>query len=255
VLAHLCIAVKIPVDPSCLWKTQVPFKVYTTSENMVGNPDIKDSRGETFRGFIVAMHVDPRDVLGAGPPHAQFEFQAKVTGKSQVTVTAPLLSHHDMGHDDHLVEAMTRPNNLEEEIFLEALKNQRVAFEKSKAQNTMHYVLDFGPNVHLCAEYLEQHRGRNFGDMNMEALPLCVPFDGLGTFQTHVLDRNGDPYGVDQGGPFLCEGRYRYFCGVLYWRIADVNQDTRKTRVAAVARDTQAATKMLERMNIRPGNP
>jgi hypothetical protein len=44
--------------------------------------------------------------------------------------------------------------------------------------------------------------------------------------------------------------QYRYFCGVLFFRIADLNQSTRKIRTERETRRNAGAAAMFSRMNL-----
>lgn len=252
-VVSLCIAVTIPVNPAALWNTQCPFKVYS-AEHMMGNTVTQGFRGEFFKGFIITMKVDPRDVLGIGPlPRTgQFEFVARITSSHQVTISAPLLDFHDRGSDYAAIRQMIRGGDMEEEMFLEALQNQKLEFEKLKVQNKMQYVLDFGPNVNLSSTALEIHRGKTEGILTEEAMPTRVSVEALGPGRETVdlTNRDGEVVLDPRGRPYGIPVHYKYFCGVLYWRVADLSQQSRKQQVAPPAAGTSAAEAMLERMNL-----
>jgi hypothetical protein len=161
----------IPVNPQKFWLTQAPFKVYSC-ESMMGSTMQDDCRGVFFKGYIITMKVDPRDVLGVGPERSgQFEFVAQITGDNQVTITAPLLDYNEKGKDDDVIRQMLRPGDEEEQTFIEALENHHVKFADLKLDNKMNYVLDFGAGVKLSSNVLEVHRGKTNGYLTEEAMP------------------------------------------------------------------------------------
>lgn len=213
----------------------------------------EDCRGVFFKGYIITMKVDPRDVLGDGPTRSgQFEFVAQITGDNQVTITAPLLDYNEKGKDDELIRQLLRVGDEEENTFIEALENHHVKFENLKLDNEMKYVLDFGPGVKLSSDVLEVHRGKTNGYLTEEAMPTRVRVEALGPCNetAEVLDANGNVYVDQTGGTFRIPMVYAYFCGVLYWRVADLKLDSRKQRVAAPNAGTSAAEAMMGRMNL-----
>jgi hypothetical protein len=216
--------------------------------------------GRNARGDLQGIHHgdDLRSTRCAGswkPPQGQFEFVARVTGRSQVTITAPLLNYHDKGSDDAFIEQLCDRDTMHEECFYEALQNQRREFDKLKIPNKMQYVLDFGPHVELCSEVLQCHRGKMDGLLTQEAMPTCVPIDAFPRAPMPVTNAQGNAIRDNAGNPILFHASHRYFCGVLYWRVADLSQGSRKARLDAVNTDTSAAVAMLRRMNLNRGNP
>ena len=254
--AHLCIAVVIPVNTKKFWLTQAPFKVYSC-EQLMGSTTQEECRGVFFKGYIITMKIDPRDVLGVGPVDdrkGQFEFVAQITSDNQVTITAPLLDYHEMGNDDDAIRRLFPNNDLDAATVIEALENHHVKFADLKVENKMQYVLDFGPGVKLSGDVLDVHQGQKGGLLKEEALPTRVRVDELGPCGdlAEVLDVNGRAYLDRNGNPMMVPCVYAYFCGCLYWRVADLNLDFRKLRVAAPHGGTNAAAAMMQRMNIGP---
>jgi hypothetical protein len=252
-LAHLCFVVTIPVDIDNLWKVQHPFKVYS-AESIQGNTHTKDTNGEFFKGFIITMEVCPRDVLGTGaygmPSTGQFEFVASITAKNQVSIEAPILNYTSRGGDDDAIELLLQQDNLHDNVFWEALQNQRREWAKSKRENKMVYILDFGPNVELSSKVLEIHKHKTDGTLYEEAMPITVP---VGAFPSNervpVLDKHGNQY-VIKGHKISTPVVFKYFAGMIYWCVADRKQDSRKAKVADANSDTAAADAMFKRMGL-----
>lgn len=203
------------------------------------------------------MKIDPRDVLGVGPMdnrRGQFEFVAQITSDNQVTITAPLLDYHEMGKDDDAIRRLFPTNDLDAVTVIEALEHHHVKFADLKIENKMKYVLDFGPNVKLSGDVLEVHQGQKGGLLKEEALPTRVRVDELGACGdlAEMMDANGNVYRDRNGNAFMVPCVYAYFCGCLYWRVADLNLDMRSMRVPAQTGGTNAAVAMMQPMNIGP---
>jgi hypothetical protein len=213
---------------------------------LAGNDVTKGTRGEFFKGFIIAMKVDPRDVLGVGvPPQHQFEFEARITASNQITVTAPLLDYHDRGGDDELIDDYLDNANRDDMVVLEALGNQRQEMNKMKLNNKMQYILDFGKDVEFSAEVIMFHKGKLNGILTEEAMPIVCRVDALGQTMEHLIDKHGKPV-IHEGSAIYLPSSPHYFCGCLYWRVADLAKDSRKSKLETRAQSTTAAETMMK---------
>lgn len=208
-------------------------------------PSVVDN--EAYKGYIVTMRVDPRDCLGGANQLGAFPFQARLLDKTTILVTAPALDHHDMGSDDALIDAMTdAATNHEDWVLTEAVANFSESFKQTKIENKMFYRLEFSGGVDLASEVLECHAGNLDGLLSMEGLPLSVPVPAL-----HGGHEYTDTNVVDQAGnPHILRTIHKYFCGVLFWRVADTAMGTRRIRLEDAQTATAAATAMLRRVNI-----
>jgi hypothetical protein len=229
--------VTIEVDVNNLWKVPPPFKVYT-AEGMEG--DGEERTGEYFRGFVIKMQVDPRDLQ-------TFRFSACVLNASTVCVTAPMLDFHDAGGDaeEEELAQTNKPDPREDNYVLwESLTNGRLEFKKKKIENKVYFHLVFPSSTFLSADVLLVNRNSRDGALLLEALNLSVDIPYLAP---------GGPVPVtDAHGAFMLDERgrgfvyaYKFFAGCLIWRVADTSKATRKQ---FVGRADEAQTEGFEAM-------
>ena len=252
-ICSLYIVAVIHVDPKNLKMTPKPFTV-RSAEGLEGSHGQSEVRGEYFKGYFISMAVDPRDVLGPDPPgtgsSVGFRFAARVTSPTTITVTAPIMDYHDRGFDLEAVrDSLVEPITADDIVMIEALRHSANEFNKtmSEHKNTMHYVLDFGPNVKLSSKVLEIHSGKADGLMSEEAictfveLPCLGPTDELGW----AYDEDGNPIQLPNGSYAQAEVVRKYWCGRLCWRVADLQLGSRKQRLETGEVPTDAAAAMM----------
>ena len=226
--AHLVI-VTIEVDVDNLWKTQAPFKIYS-AEYLQGHGD---QIGEFYKGFLIKMKVDPRDLR-------TFKFAASVLNSNTIVVTAPALDFHDAGGDveaeDEALELKHDPRG-DNDVIWEALTNGRLDFDQRKlekrVENKVVYHLRFNGGVHLSSEVLYIHSTQRDGRMVVEAINVSVDLPYLGQSEHQRLtriDEDGDEVFLqdDRGRQVWGVYKYKYFAGSLVWRVADISSGTRK---------------------------
>lgn len=232
----MCALVFIDVDVNHLWKTAQPFKVYSAEYmNGYGEQD-----GEYYKGFVIKMKVDPRDLK-------KFRFSAHVYNHNTVVVTAPALDFHDEGGDalEEDVAKDTKPDPRGDNLVIwEALTHGRLEFRNRKIDNKMQYHLRFNGGVTLSSEVLRVHREQREGRMTVEAVNVAVDVDSLNQGELEpVIDEEGHEV-TDEHGHILVKYN-QYFVGSLIWRVADITSGTRKH---AASRAAEAPTDGFEAM-------
>jgi hypothetical protein len=233
--------VTIPIDMNNPHKTQKPFKVYSA----VMMRGTGERHGEYYKGYIIVMEVDPRDL--------KFNFQASVLNDTTIVVTAPALDYHETGGDAAAdTQAITDKANprRDNDVIYEALVHARNEF-KTKIQdlsltNQMTYHLKFKDGTMLSSEALECNENER-DKMAVEALNVVVDMSDI-IADAWALDEHGTRM-VEDG--HLVKLRHMIYKGCLIWRVADKAHGTRKHD--AGARDTapsDAFTAMFGNLNV-----
>ncbi|MGL5934936.1 MAG: hypothetical protein ACRCZI_04860, partial [Cetobacterium sp.] len=179
-----------------------------------------DQQQEFYKGYIVAMEIDPRD--------AAFKFEASVINENTIVVTAPALDFHDLGGDKDLdrVAIMTKENDLRQDntVIQEAYVHGRNDFKSRNIENKIHYHLTFTGNVLLSSEVLRVHEGKR-GKMLLEGFSVYCDLPNFsGPYEW--LDERGNPMVDDQGLQIML--MYQFYRGTILWRVANTASSTRK---------------------------
>jgi hypothetical protein len=238
---HTCTLVTIPVDVENLWKTPMPFKVYS-AESLPGNGD---RIGEYYHGYIIKMKVDPRDVA------ANFKFKATILNSNTIVVTAPALDYHDVGNDldEEKLATANRPDPRGDNIVIsEAFENGYVDFDTRKIVNVMQYHLRFTVGVIFSADVLLVHNGLREARLLLEASNVCVEVPFLNQVPEVAVDDAGNPLTDGHGNRYVY--RNKMFVGYLMWRVADVSKPTRKQKTGQANAPTDGFEAMFGNMNL-----
>jgi hypothetical protein len=233
------VLVTINVDVNNLWKTAAPFKVYSAEYMRGAGRDV----GLLYRGYVIKMSVDPRDLT--------FDYAAHIYNENTVCITAPALGHHDVGKDRDVEAAAqeAKPDPREDlAVIWEAIEHGRLDFSERKIDNTMSYHLVFNGGVSLNSEVLEIHQGNANGRLALEAFNIGVDLP-VARNPVFVVDDEGQPL-ADANGHFHVIDT-KVFMGFLLWRVADVTHGTRKHHTGLENRNaTEGFEAMFGNMNI-----
>ena len=237
----MCTLVEIPVDVDHLWKTPVPFKIYSTHALQGVGPTV----GEFHQGFIIKMKVDPRDVAN------NFRFSAHILNSTTIVVNAPALDYHDVGNDIEAERAATllKPDErLDNIVITEAFTHGYLDFLGRRFVNQMQYHLKFSASVNLNSSVLLVHHGQRESRLLLEASNFCVDADCLGA-PDFMRDEDGNPVADTAGNTHVYHKQI--FAGSLLWRVADISKGTRKQSVGPDANEpTDVFTAMFGNMHM-----
>jgi hypothetical protein len=192
------------------------------------------------------MTADPRDIFGDDDQEG-FPFQARLINENTIVVDAPTLDYSERGGDEEYIAETLNIADEDDKVVIEAFDNGTQSFEDLQVPNKMQYLIRFPKNqVCLNAEVLEVHTGQQNGILTMEGIPI----------QAYVANLNENPQTVtvenEMGAEEEQQVWIKNFCGRLAWRIADLNQSTRKARREKTKQkaQTKAATAFMKRMNL-----
>ena len=150
-------------------------------------------------------------------------------------------------------EELLEESNKDDDVISEALENAKKKFNAAvpKGGNAMQYILQWPPGFELSAEVLKVHKGMKGSELKTEGIPFVKGFD-----RDNKVDKDGKlPMMVledDDGNEVDTEVFTQTALHRLYWRIADVAQESRERGFDDDSdEETSAITAMTKRLKLK----